>query len=369
MKKYTIQTIDHEVYQLNPIESGEAIVVNTAHPKWSTVNQAACGQEMRIVTISDKGRWNTSKDYYNHYGSKPAKPSAAVATTEAPKVQLTKLSDLKINDSLFTPIVTNTVFDKFVSTEGGLLPGSNIMAAGAPGVGKTSVLLEMLARMQQANKKVLFISAEMSELDMARYMQRFPNWANLPILFLNNYDEASNLVIEQVLNQGWDVVLTDSYTEVNDTVKEHTGWSRGKTEKWFLNLMVQHNKGLADRFTTFVTILQLSKGGQFVGSNKLKHLTSAMMNLQWDGKENSGRRYMEFSKNRMGDVGKKLYFALRDGITFDENRYQRDLFNDEILQAENEAMEQEGNHFDRIFGLGAFADRDVEETQEAGTED
>ena len=368
MNKYTIQTIDHEVYQLNPVQGGEAIVVNTAHPKWETVNAAACAPEQRVVTISDKGRWNTSKDYHNYYGT--ATPQTTSATEV--KVQLTKLSDLNIDESLFTPLLTDTIFDKFVSTEGGLLPGSNVMAAGAPGVGKTSVLLEMLAKMQQLGKKVLFISAEMSELDMARYMQRFPSWANLPILFLNNYDEQANLVIEQVLNQGWDVVLTDSYTEVNDTVKEQTGWSRGKTEKWFLNLMTAHNKGLAKKFTTFVTILQLSKGGTFVGSNKLKHLTSAMMNLQWDGKENSGRRYMEFTKNRMGEVGKKLYYSLKDGITFDESRYQRDLFNDEILAAENEAIEKEGHSFDRIFGLGAFADQEVteaSEVQEASSEE
>ena len=351
MNKYTIQTIDHEVYQLNPIGSGTPMVINTAHPKWSTVNEAACGPENRIVTISDKGRWNTSKDYNNDYGT----VAPAMATAQPVEVQFTKLADLNIDDALFQPMQTGTIFDKFMSNEGGIMPATNVMAAGAPGIGKTTVLLELIAKLHEKGKKVLFISAEMNEMDMARYLKRFPNWAQLPILFLNNYESGSNQVIEQALMQGWDLVLTDSYTEVNDTVKEHTGWSRGKTEKWFLDLMTQHNKGLASKFTAFITILQLSKGGTFVGSNKLKHMTTAMMNLDWHGRENGAERYLEFSKNRVGEVGKRLFFTLRDGVTFDEQRYVRDLNNDLLLQAEQEALRSEEGHFDRIFGLGDFS--------------
>lgn len=364
MNKYTFTVLGSGQIDMTDVTGSHVLHVNEGHAKydWLLSNKG------RIITISESGRWNSSKDYNNDYGAKSRKTTevqvnAKMATDTPVEVQLTTLSELNVDDSLFTPMQTGTIFDKFVSTEGGLLPATNVMAAGAPGVGKTTVLLEMLAKLQSAGKKVLFISAEMSEMDMARYMKRFPSWANLPILFLNNYDEKSDQVIEQTLLQGWDVVLTDSYTEVNDTVKEHTGWSRGKTEKWFLNLMTQHNKGLAKSFTCFVTILQLSKGGQFVGSNKLKHLTSAMMNLDWEGKENSGRRYMEFSKNRMGDVGKKLFFGLNGGLTFDEARYSRDLFNDELLEAERSSLENEADRFDKIFGLGNFEKN--EETTEA----
>ena len=353
MNKYTFTVFGSGQIELLDVDSRKQTYIEKDHVKydWFLKNQG------RVVT-NNNGRWTSSKDYDGYYGTVDKKTMSALANASAstkvvaPKFELTKLADLNIDDSLFQPMATGTIFDKFVSNEGGLLPATNVMAAGAPGVGKTTVLLEMLARLQESGKKVLFISAEMSEMDMARYMKRFPSWAQLPILFLNNYDEKSDLIIEQTLMQGWDVVLTDSYTEVNDTVKEHTGWTRGKTEKWFLNLMTQHNKGLGKKFTTFVTILQLSKGGQFVGSNKLKHMTSAMMNLQWDGKENSGRRYMEFSKNRMGDVGKKLFFSLTDGVTFDEGRYQRDLFADAMLEEERLALEGEANRFDAIFGLG-----------------
>jgi len=37
-------------------------------------------------------------------------------------------------------------------------------------------------------------------------------------------------------------------------------------------------------------------------------MTTAMLELQWKGSENSAERYMEFSKNRLGQVGHKLFF-------------------------------------------------------------
>ena len=334
MQKYTFKKSGKD-YKLANINSKETLTVGTDHPKHSWLAK----HQGRIVTITDT-RWSSSKDYQGHYKQ-----------TVSPKkmnIKLSKLDDLNINQDLFKPMATGTSFDKFVSQDGGFMPGSNIMAAGAPGIGKTTVLLDLLSNLHEAGKSVLFISAEMSQIDMARYLQRFPNWGQLPILFLADYtDSCPKTVIESVLNQGWDLVLTDSYTEVNDSVKEACGLTRGKTEKWFLDLMIAHNKGKnkPKKYTTFVTILQLSKGGQFVGSNKLKHMTTSMMHLDWDGAENSGRRYMEFSKNRVGQVGKKLYFDLEGGVSFDEARYARDLFNDQIVQEERKALNTEGEAF------------------------
>ena len=267
---------------------------------------------------------------------------------------LTKLADLNFSDELFRPMATCSPFDKFVSNEGGIMPGSNVMAAGAPGVGKTTVLLELLHMVRECDpsRRVLFISAEMTELDMARYLKRLPHWGDLPIFFTSNLgDTDPKRALEAVLNEGWDLVLTDSYTEVNDTVKEECNMTRTKTEKWFLDLMNNHNKGAnkLGKYTAFITILQLSKGGQFVGSNKLKHMTSAMMSIDWKGGENSSERYLQFSKNRLGAVGQRLFFTLDGGVTFDEKRYTRDLLNEAMLEEERQKIGTEADAFDRIF--------------------
>ena len=339
---------------LTDVETGQKTTFDSNHPKFAWFQK----NEGRIIKMNN-GKFTSTKDYRNHYSkvtaSKPKKPL---------NIQFTKLDDLQIDDSLFSPMQTDTIIDKFVSNDGGFLPGTNIMAAGAPGVGKTTVLLEMLSKLHANGKKVLFISAEMSQIDMARYLKRFPNWGQLPILFLGDYvDECPKAVVESALNQGWDLILTDSYTEVNDTVKEACNLTRSKTEKWFLDLMIKHNKGgnKTKTYTCFVTILQLSKGGQFVGSNKLKHMTTSMLHLDWEGGEN-GRRYMEFSKNRCGQVGKKLYFSIGDEVDFNQARWERDLINDQLVEEERKQLESESDAFDQLFGLGVD-NLEVEETE------
>lgn len=326
-------------------DTNQSHTVTPEHIKYEKIMSYLA--EGKLLSVTAKGTFSGRKDYEGFYNQ-------TVKQDKPVKVKLTRLDDLKFSDDLFKPIKTGTPVDKWLSTDGGFMPGTAIFAAGAPGVGKTTVLLELLYQVQKndPSKKVLFISAEMNQLDMARYLKRFPHWGQLPILFLSDYvDQDPKAVIEQTLNQGFDLVLTDSYTEVNDTVKEECGLTRGKTEKWFLDLMISQNKGQnkLKKYTTFITILQLSKGGTFVGSNKLKHMTTAMMHLDWKGGENSSERYMEFSKNRLGQVGHKLYFSFESGVSFDQQRYQRDLLNEELIKEEREKLKHEDDAFDRLF--------------------
>jgi predicted ATP-dependent serine protease len=118
-------------------------------------------------------------------------------------------------------------------------------------------------------------------------------------------------------------------------------------------------------YTTFVTILQLSKGGTFVGSNKLKHMTTAMLHLDWKGTENSSERFMEFSKNRTGEVGKKMFFNFDNGVQFDELRYKRDLLNEEMVKEEREKLKSEEDAFDKLF---ASLPTETETTEAASAE-
>ena len=333
-------------FELYAPSTKKTIKVDQAHEKYSWLSSQDAG---RVINVYDTGKMTSSADYYGLYkDAKVSKPTKL-------KINLTRLDDLKFSDDLFIPLQTGLPIDSFLSNDGGYMPGSNIMAAGAPGVGKTTVLLESLYAVQKKDptKRVLFISAEMNQLDMARYLKRFPHWGQLPILFLSDYvDQAPQAIIEQTLQQGWDLVLTDSYTEVNDTIKEACNMTRGKTEKWFLDMMIANNQGKNKRkvYTTFITILQLSKGGTFVGSNKLKHMTTAMLELQWKGSENSAERYMEFSKNRLGGVGNKLFFDFTNGVSFDTSRYKRDLLNQELIEEEKAKLVGEEDAFDKLFG-------------------
>ena len=57
--------------------------------------------------------------------------------------------------------------------------------------------------------------------------------------------------------------------------------------------------------------------GEFAGSNRIKHMTTAMAHLRFDGSGRDAERYIEFSKNRRGMVGEKIYFDLHRGECVD----------------------------------------------------
>ena len=231
------------------------------------------------------------------------------------KLNLVKMKDVKFNDDLFIPIKTKTIVDSVLSTEGGLFPGTNTVVIGDPGVGKSTVLLDWIADMQKQGKKVLFISGEMNDIDMYGYVKRFPKFGSLPILFMQDYNDCPKQAVEQVLNQGYDIVLMDSWAEVTAMVKDQMGWARNKVESWLLDLLEKHNKAnnKANKNTAFICIQQMTKAGEFAGSNRIKHMTTAMAALRFDGRGRDAERYLEFEKNRRGSLGDKIYFSLHRG--------------------------------------------------------
>ena len=230
-------------------------------------------------------------------------------------LNLVKMKDVTFNDDLFIPMKTKTIVDSLLSSEGGLFPGTNTVVIGDPGVGKSTVLLDWIANMQDQGKKVLFISGEMNDIDMYGYVKRFPKFGKLPIMFMNDYSNCPKQAVEQVLQEGYDIVLMDSWAEVTSMVKDQMGWARNKVESWLLELLEKNNKAnnKAEKNTAFICIQQMTKAGEFAGSNRIKHMTTAMAALRFDGRGADAERYLEFSKNRRGSVGDKVYFSLSRG--------------------------------------------------------
>ena len=245
---------------------------------------------------------------------RPSKTNQVCNFNNTP-IKLVKMKDVTFDDSLFTPIKTKTIVDSVLSNEGGLFPGTNTVIIGDPGVGKSTVLLDWIGDFQSQGKKVLFISGEMNEIDMYGYVKRFPKFGKLPIMFMQDYNDCPKQAVEQVLNQGYDVVLMDSWAEVTAMVKDQMGWARNKVESWLLELLEKNNKAnnKANKNTAFICIQQMTKQGEFAGSNRIKHMTTAMAALRFDGRGRDAERYLEFSKNRRGSCGDKIYFSLHRG--------------------------------------------------------
>ncbi len=240
------------------------------------------------------------------------KSTKSMTVKPEPKVETIRIKDLKFDDRLFIPLKTgNNELDSFISSEGGFMPASNVVMIGSPGIGKSTVGLNMLSRVARHGKKrVLFVSGEMNRIDMYRYCRRFPEFANLDTLFLSDYSENPQYAIEKVFELGYDAILIDSFAEVISSVQEANGWSNKKSETWLIDLMETHNEGNNETnvFTCFMVIQQVTKNGDFLGSNRLKHMTSAMLEMYRDKSSNSN--VMEFTKNRLGSAGEQLTFTI-----------------------------------------------------------
>lgn len=278
------------------------------------------------------------------------------------EIQTTRLRDIEFDPRLFKPIKTGTYLDTFFSYKEGIMPGINVMLTGDPGVGKSSNLMDILVnvRGEDSSKRVLYISAEMNEIDVKEFEQYYPGIVDVDFLYIANYLSDEDLGIKpyqallSVLNQGWDLVVMDSLVEVQSLVQDDLGLTGKKSEKWILDLLRKHNGGHnnLNLYTTFLCIQQKNKAGTYVGSKRLEHMTSAFLNLGWDTKE-KGKRYMMFEKNRKGKEKVKLFysFAKEGGLVYDEIRHEKELQILERLQKPSESVvdEFDVSEFEKMF--------------------
>ena len=229
--------------------------------------------------------------------------------------KVTKLNDLNIDPKMMNTFKSGLKVDQLISHEGGIPAATNIMMIGDPGVGKTTVLLDVLSAAQNKGAKCLFISGEMGKKQMFKYTQRFPQFGNINTLFMQDYLEFNTKdVIEQVLNVGYDIVLIDSAAEIIDGVRDDNNWDRKMAEVWLVDVCTKNNKGenKSNSYTSFLLIQQVTKSGVFSGSNKLKHLVDAMGEMRRESERDGSGTYINFTKNRNGLVDNKMYYELNN---------------------------------------------------------
>ena len=272
---------------------------------------------------------------------------------------IVRMRDLDFDKSLFQNYLTGTVLDELLCSYRGLPKGVNYMIIGDPGVGKTTIILDMIADIGMRNPKlkILFISAEMNQIDLAVYVQRFPKFGDINILFIDsNFEEETHNweTVRDALDEGWDIVAIDSFYELQGIIKEEENTTMKKAESMLLSLIKKHNLGSnkLKKNTTFLTIQQVTKTGAFIGSNRLKHMITAMMELRLDNPKNIySDRYIVFTKHRRGDVGKKLYYNLSTtgNVEYDRKRYQLDMALRKLQSDAEGQIHDFADKFDKLF--------------------
>lgn len=315
----------------------------------------------------------TDKTYLVNLNNTKSETSKVSTPTQKPKLDIVpvKMRNMDFDPNIFIPMKTGTPIDYMFSTKGGIFPGTNYMIIGDPGIGKSTLTLDILGNVVKIDptRKVLFISGEMNRIDMYDYVQRYPKFGDIDTIFLGEYlDENPKEVIETIFNKGYDLILTDSFIEVQEAVQASSGMTRTQGEKWLIDLMVVNNQANNEskKFTSFLMIQQVTKGGNFVGSNKLKHNTTGMMEIRYSN-EFSGDRYIKFSKNRRGGIYDRLFFSLdkADDVNFDTERLQRDIDIKERISKEKDNLLKEEELFGKLFmNEKNKVDEDIESTIE-----
>jgi len=287
-------------------------------------------------------------------------PPARTGTTESTvprepvQAEIIKVEDMDFPD--FGLHKTGKEIDLLFSDHeegGGQYGGTVTIVIGESGVGKSTVLLDALASIQDVNPeaKVLYVSSEMTKNDIGFYYRKTPAIGKVPTLLLMSHvkDGSIDQVIQDEFNKDYDIILLDSYQDVVVKLKEVKQWKSTYAESWLTNIMIDaaENNGAA-----IWAIQHMTKGGQYVGSTYLKHATTAMLEIMFD---EAGQRYVEFSKNRRGGsaVGKRLYFRLVDGdVQFDANRYKETMELKEIEDNESIRQVDLAQKFEEVFVFG-----------------
>ena len=270
---------------------------------------------------------------------------------EREKVRKSTVSDLQFDDRIFVPIQSGTPLDNLVSTSRGTLPATITIVPGESGVGKTTIILHYLGKVKEANpdRKILFISSEMNPIHMYKYAKRV-KIPGVEIVYLGEYDQPKE-VLEDVLQEGWDIVFGDSFQDIVDKVRGTSRMTAGEAETWLIDLMCEVRMGNNDLklYTAFFMTQHMTKGAVYTGSTKVKHNTDAMMELR-KCQQVEGDTYIEYSKNRDGKTGERLYYKIdENGVTFDLDRYERDLATRKEVEHAREVIAQREEDFDAVF--------------------
>lgn len=284
------------------------------------------------------------KDLQNYLTKevKANEQTARKATTEYRpedvEIKVFTPGQVQVNPEMFQYYLTNSEIDEIFSDDGGAMSATSIMLTGGPGVGKSTVAFWMASRLKEyyPDRKIAIVSSEMEEEDLIYETRRKPWMNSLDFILTSMYTDKLKAALQKIFLTGYHIVILDSFADVCEKLRDFCGMPMSQAENFLLDLMKKakggHNSEVeAEKVFTFtLAIQQVTKGGTFSGSNKLKHNTTGMLELR---KESSGDRYGLFTKNRRcgQHVGKKLYYFLgaNNNVSFDSERWEREKSGDD----------------------------------------
>lgn len=184
---------------------------------------------------------------------------------------------------------------------GGLVPGSLVLLAGEPGIGKSTLLLQMAAGLARKERPVLVVSGEESPRQVALRARRLGVGSERVLLLPETRCEAVRRRIEE----------TDPVCVVVDSVQTMAAAEvespAGSVSQ--VRAAAAHFQEVAkSRGTPVILVGHVTKEGQVAGPKLLEHLVDVVLSLE--GEPGHDLRVLRASKNRFGTVAELALFSM-----------------------------------------------------------
>ena len=240
---------------------------------WNTLVEEIIEKETPKEWVSDASQQNTVPI-----------PINAIDVTQAPRI---KTNDEELNRVL----------------GGGLVPGSVILLGGEPGIGKSTLLLQVSLSL---TTNVLYISGEESQQQIRRRANRINNDSN-QCYILNETNVET--IISQINTIKPELVIIDSIQTLQTDIIDSSPGSVSQIKEsasQFLNYSKKTNLPI-------FLVGHITKDGSIAGPKILEHMVDVV--LQFEGDRNNIYRILRAKKNRFGSTAEiGIYEMLNSGL-------------------------------------------------------
>jgi DNA repair protein RadA/Sms len=186
---------------------------------------------------------------------------------------------------------------------GGIVPGSMVLIGGEPGIGKSTLLLQIAARLQNAGRRALYASGEESPLQVRLRADRLEESAgDVELLSETNLET----VIATAAAATPDVLVVDSIQTLYTSDLEGAPGNVGQVRECAARLM----RFAKESGTTVFVVGHVTKGGGIAGPKTLEHIVDTV--LYFEGESSLDHRILRATKNRFGSVDEIGVFRMTE---------------------------------------------------------
>ena len=186
---------------------------------------------------------------------------------------------------------------------GGIVPGSMLLIGGEPGIGKSTLLLQVAARLQASGHRALYASGEESALQVKLRADRLSSDAgDVELLSETNLET----ILATASSAAPSALIVDSIQTVFTADLEGAPGNVGQVRECAARLM----RFAKESGTTVFVVGHVTKGGGIAGPKTLEHIVDTV--LYFEGESTLDHRVLRATKNRFGSVDEIGVFRLSE---------------------------------------------------------